>query len=188
MSDAEAQLLERRVLALGASGKDAVLIKSVLADAGISCSFYSSAAELARELQTGAGALVVTEEAVLGGAQSVLVEFVRGQPKWSELPVLILTTRDSNSPSVVQFMELLGNVTLIERPMRITVLVSAVRAALRARQRQYQIRSHIAERERIEEALRETDRRKDEFLATLGARAAQSARADPQHPAHAEQQ
>ena len=64
-------------------------------------------------------------------------------------------------------MELLGNVTLIERPMRITVLVSAVRTALRARQRQYQIRAHIAERDRIEEALRETDRRKDEFLATL---------------------
>ena len=71
----------------------------------------------------------------------MLAEFVRSQPAWSELPILILTTRDSSSPVVVQFMELLGNVTLIERPMRIAVLVSSLRAALRARHRQYQIRS-----------------------------------------------
>ena len=37
---------------------------------------------------------MVTEEAVLGGRTKLLAEFVRGQPKWSELPVLILTTRD----------------------------------------------------------------------------------------------
>jgi signal transduction histidine kinase/ActR/RegA family two-component response regulator len=167
VTDAPAQKLEQRVLALGPSGKDAALIKSVLADAGMECIFFDSGTELERELETGAGALIVTEEAVLGGAETMLASFVRSQPQWSELPVLILTTRDSNSPTIMRFMELLGNVTLIERPMRIAALVSALRAALRARQRQYQIRAHIAERERIEESLRETDRRKDEFLAAL---------------------
>ena len=39
---------------------------------------------------------------------------------------------------------------------------------MRARERQYQIRGHLAERARAEEALREADQRKDEFLATLG--------------------
>ena len=43
-----------------------------------------------------------------------------------------------------------------------------MRSAVRARQRQYQIRGHLAERARAEEALRIADRRKDEFLATLG--------------------
>ena len=62
---------------------------------------------------------------------------------------------------------MLGNVTLLERPTRVAALVSAVRTALRARQRQYQIREHLAERERTGGALREADRRKDEFLATL---------------------
>jgi signal transduction histidine kinase len=159
--------LERRILALGLSGRDVTFMNSALTDAGLECQFCNGSAELAQELQTGAGALLVTEEALLGGAQGVLVDFVRGQPQWSELPMLILSTRESNSPNGVQFMELLGNVTLIERPMRIAVLVSSLRAALRARERQYQIRAHIAERERIEESLRETDRRKDEFLAAL---------------------
>ena len=163
----EEQLLERRILALGPHGKDAQLIQSVLGEAGMTCCFLSTSSELARELNAGAGALIVTEEAVHGGAQGMLAEFVRSQPTWSELPILILTTRDSSSPVVVQFMELLGNVTLIERPMRIAVLVSSLRAALRARHRQYQIRTHIIERNRIEESLRETDRRKDEFLAAL---------------------
>src|SRR5947207_847027 len=41
-----------------------------------------------------------------------------------------------------------------------TVLVRAVRAALRARRRQYQVRDHLA-------ALKDAERRKDEFLAML---------------------
>jgi signal transduction histidine kinase/ActR/RegA family two-component response regulator len=64
-------------------------------------------------------------------------------------------------------MDLLGNVTVVERPTRMSALLSAVRTALRARQRQYQIREHLAERARAEAALREGDRRKDEFLAIL---------------------
>ena len=57
-------------------------------------------------------------------------------------------------------MRTLGNVTLLERPVRVTALASAVHSALRARERQYQTRAHLLERE-------EADRRKDEFLATL---------------------
>jgi signal transduction histidine kinase/ActR/RegA family two-component response regulator len=48
----------------------------------------------------------------------------------------------------------LGNHTLLERPVRAPTLLSAVRSALRARQRQYEIRL--------------ADQRKDEFLAMLG--------------------
>jgi CheY-like chemotaxis protein len=46
--------------------------------------------------------------------------------------------------------------------------MTAVRTALRARERQYQIREHLEQRSRAEELLRLADRRKDEFLATLG--------------------
>jgi CheY-like chemotaxis protein len=49
----------------------------------------------------------------------------------------------------------------------VAALVSAVRAALRARQRQYQIRQHVAEREHAAAELQANDRRKDEFLAVL---------------------
>jgi signal transduction histidine kinase len=65
-------------------------------------------------------------------------------------------------------LRMLGNVTVLECPLRIPTLLSAIRAALRARDRQYQIRGHLAERARAEELLRQADQRKDEFLATLG--------------------
>jgi signal transduction histidine kinase/ActR/RegA family two-component response regulator len=167
MTESDVKAHERRVLVLGPNGKDAELIRTVLGDAGMECCYFSGSNQLAKELKTGAGALIVTEEALMNGVERMLVDFMRMQPQWSELPVLIVTTRESSSPTIVRFMESLGNVTLIERPMRVAVLISAVRAALRARQRQYQIRAYIAERERIEESLREAGRRKDEFLAAL---------------------
>jgi signal transduction histidine kinase len=57
---------------------------------------------------------------------------------------------------------------LLERPLRLATLLTAIRSALRARTRQYQIREHLLERSYAEQALRLADRRKDEFLATLG--------------------
>ena len=64
-------------------------------------------------------------------------------------------------------LDLLTNVTLLDRPTSTRAMVSAVQSALRARRRQYQIRDQIIERMRAEQALRDADRRKDEFLATL---------------------
>src|SRR5207342_656313 len=46
--------------------------------------------------------------------------------------------------------------------------VTAVLSALRARERQYQIRDHLSQRTANEASLRVADQRKDEFLATLG--------------------
>ncbi len=90
------------------------------------------------------------------------------QPPWSDLPVLILTRPGADSAETEEAVRTLGNVTLLERPVRLATLVSAVRTAIRARDRQYQIREHLAERARAEESLRLADQRKDEFLATLG--------------------
>jgi len=64
----------------------------------------------------------------------------------------------------------LGNLVLLERPVRPETLVSTVQAALRSRRRQYQIRDHLAERCKSEEALR-----KSEKLAVAGRLAASMA-------------
>jgi signal transduction histidine kinase len=115
----------------------------------------------------GAGALLVAEEELSNGAQQRLAELILRQPPWSDLPVLVLTRHGADSQAAQRAVETLGNVTLLERPTRIVALITAVQSALRARQRQYQIRAHMAARERVETALRDADRRKDEFLATL---------------------
>jgi signal transduction histidine kinase len=48
----------------------------------------------------------------------------------------------------------LGNVTLLEHPLRPVTLISAMRSALLARRRQYEVRDHLRERQAAEEALR----------------------------------
>ena len=55
----------------------------------------------------------------------------------------------------------LGNVTALERPIHPLTMVSAARAALRARGRQYAARAALEQRER-------DVRQRDQFLALLG--------------------
>jgi len=75
-----------------------------------------------------------------------------------DLPILILTHHGADSAAAAHATETLGNVTLLERPTRKTALLSAVRSALRAREKQYEIRSHILRQQRTTEALKESER------------------------------
>ncbi len=52
----------------------------------------------------------------------------------------------------------LGNIVLLERPVRPETLVSTIQAALRSRNRQYQGRDYLAERAITEEALRRSEK------------------------------
>jgi len=157
MSTALREQLETRVLILASFGRDAELCRSVLR--GIDCAITPTLDALLTELGRGAGALLVAEEA-LSEDIVLLADFVARQPPWSDLPVLVLTQRGADSPSALRALDMLGNVTLLERPLRVAALLSTVRAALRGRARQYQTRAHLRERELA-------DQRKDEFLATL---------------------
>ena len=159
--------VERRVLVLPARSEDGALVCEPLHQAGIECHSFLDLDELVAQLEQGAGAVLLWEEAIEKGSYGRLAEYVSRQPAWSDLPVLVLTKHGADSALVRQTVELLGNVILLERPIRVAALVTAARAALRARERQFQIRAHLAERERVTQTLAEADRRKDEFVATL---------------------
>jgi signal transduction histidine kinase/ActR/RegA family two-component response regulator len=167
VTERERESLEQRVLVLAPTGKDAELTQSVLDRAGVACVCLSDLARLCKELEHGASAVLLAEEAVVADRDESLDKWLARQPPWSDLPVLVLARPGADSAAVSFAMEPMGNVTVLERPTRVAALVSAIRTALRARQRQYQIRDHLAERERAERALRDADRRKDEFLAIL---------------------
>ncbi len=159
--------IELRILAITPSIKDGELTQSVLERAGISCHRCLALSELITELKVGAGAILLPEEVATNERDAPLAEWLNNQPPWSDLPVLILARPGADSTTVAHAMDLLGNVTVLERPMRVASLVSTARSALRARLRQYQIRDDLLERNRIERELRAADRHKDEFLAIL---------------------
>jgi signal transduction histidine kinase/CheY-like chemotaxis protein len=160
--------LDDRVLLLAPTRKDATTTAALLGKANIAVHACASFDEAVDEIGRGAAVLVLPEEAITPERNDRLAAWLATQPPWSDLPVLVLTLAGADSAASGEAVRTLGNVTLLERPVRLSTLLSAVRTALRARERQYQIRRDIDERGRIEEALRLADQRKDEFLAALG--------------------
>ena len=159
-------------------GRDAAIFAGACASRHLSCLVCPTIEDLARALDEGVGVIVVTEEALVPPGSRVLVDAMRAQPAWSDVPVMVLTSADRTAePSALTVMSLegLGNVTLLERPVRIMTLFSTIRSGLRARRRQYEVRDYLVERARIERQLHEraqemelASRAKDEFLAMLG--------------------
>lgn len=168
MSGRDTLALDSRVLVLTLTAKDAAVTHASLQAVGVACEICQTFDDVVRELQRGAAAMLIPEEALSPAHNRVLSALISEQPPWSDFPVLVLTRAGANSAASSEASRTLGNVTLLERPLRMATLLSAVQTALRARQRQYQIRGHLEERARAETSLRIADQRKDEFLATLG--------------------
>ena len=156
-----------RFLLMAPTNRDGDITGDLLNGAGIETQLFSNLDALVHTLNEGAAAVLIAEEHLNGSLKAPLASWLSRQPPWSDLPILILTRPGADSPESTEAWRTLGNVTLLERPTRVTTLLSAAQTAIRARARQYQIRGHLAEREKTEQQLRAADRRKDEFLATL---------------------
>ncbi len=165
---------ELRVLLFAPTGRDSELLATALRGARIESVRSDSWTTLERQIEEGAAAVVLAEETLQPAGITRLGTLLKAQPVWSDLPILLLTGRGADSPATHAASVAMGNVTLLERPTRVTALVSATRAALRARERQYESRSQLNELRRVAAELRASDHRlrvansrKDEFLATL---------------------
>ena len=166
--------LEERILVHTPTGRDAELVTSSLRRAHLATQVCDGWATLEREIRRGAAAILISEEALDPMGARRLQELLEEQPSWSDLPIMLLIARSADSQGMHAAARAIGNVTLLERPMRVAALLSASEYALRARRRQYQSRSHLQALERAandlsasEQQLREAHARKDEFLATL---------------------
>src|SRR5581483_3850061 len=168
MGSGDATGADDRVVVLAPTPRDADLSHIVLSEAGFSCVVCDDLPRACRAIEQGAGVAVLSEEFLFPEQVGPLADTLAGQPPWSDFPLVVLTRGGADPASAAWALEALGNVVLLERPVRVAALVSAVKAALRARHRQYQLREHLAQRQQAEEALREADKRKDEFLAMLG--------------------
>jgi signal transduction histidine kinase/ActR/RegA family two-component response regulator len=158
------------VLVFAPIGRDAALTHEFLSRASVQNVTCRSMAQLCDIFETGgAGALLLTEEALDEAAFPRLTALLDRQPSWSDVPVLLFA--GSSDPDVtlhtIRSIDSLRNVTLFERPIRLTAVLSAVRAALRARARQYEVRDLLTQLQEARAAAEAANRLKDEFLATL---------------------
>jgi len=108
-------------------------------------------------LRHGAGFALVTDEALRGADLRGLDGFIKMQEEWSDFPFILLTERGGSierNPAAGRYLDLLGNVTFIERPFHPTSLISIARAALRGRRRQYEARARLQSIHEGEQQLR----------------------------------
>ena len=156
-----------RVLLLPPTRKDGEVTCRLLADAAISCVVCPDARCLAEEIPRGAGAVLMTDHAAVAVGVDFVTDAFQKQEAWSDLPVVMLLHGGKPIPRVSHLLSALRNVTVLERPAPTATVVSAVKAALRARQRQYQIQQLIEREQAARQAGEHANRTKDEFLATL---------------------
>ena len=145
-----------RILVLVRGLRDAELTFAVLGRAAFEVLICSSVNELVERMRQGAGAALLEEEVVAPDAAiAALAESLREQPPWSDFPIIVFSTAGgSERGGTADLARLLGNVTFLERPIRIRSMVASVHAAIRSRRRQYEARRAIEAR--------------DTFLAMLG--------------------
>ena len=154
--------LADRIIVLAPIGRDAPAAAHHLAESKLACVICADLDDFNTKLSEGAAAALVTEEAFLRGSTRALEEWVATQPAWSDFPFIVLTSR-ATSPAAhayrLRLLESLGNVSLPERPLNAVTLMSTVRAALRARRRQYEVQDHLLDREtsaaQLEDQVRE---------------------------------
>ena len=144
---------DERVLVLAPTRTDAALCATILGEAGFPHCICADLATLVEAIGQGVAVVLLTDESLGRDDPRGLVAMLERQPAWSDLPILLLCGRSDDSRLAAWALDALGNVPILERPIHVTTLVSALRASVRARRRQYE--------------LRESDRGKDEFLATL---------------------
>ncbi len=163
MAEPASEDVESRVLVLAPTGRDAALARRVLEDSGIRAEICDDIEALRREIQAGAGAVLLTEDALDSRAAEQLAETFQTQLSWSDLALLLFSSSASKeSPSSpLRRLGAFANVVLLDRPTHKATLISAVRSALRARRRQYEVRDLLLE-------LNQGVRGRDQFLAMLG--------------------
>jgi signal transduction histidine kinase len=134
---------EQRILILAPRGRDAALIAGTLAEDRIPAAICADAAALVELLEEGAAGAIVAEEALTQEGVNDIAYFLASQPPWSDLPFVVLTSSGRANPGTekkAQELAVLGNITFLERPARPDTVRSSMRAALRARMRQYEMR------------------------------------------------
>jgi len=159
--------IEHRMLLLAPTLRDAEVSSRILQDARVGIAPFADMSELLSELKSGAGGIIITDHPAHSVDDLINLRLALvGQPDWSEIPVICLARSDAQSERL-HFLRSLPGAVLLERPVSSRTFLSAVRAALRGRARQYELRGRIDQIRRANRELIDAARAKDEFLATL---------------------
>jgi signal transduction histidine kinase len=157
--------VEERLLVFTALPVDASLVCRVAGQAGIAARSCAAVDELCAEIRAGAGMAVIGQEALTRAVFDQLVTALQELPPWSDFPLILIAVPDADSAILEAAVELF-NVVVLPRPVPMATLVTSLWASLRARQRQYELRSY---QEAMQQALTRERARAAELEAIMQA-------------------
>src|SRR5580765_2482471 len=101
---------EERILILAPRGRDAEVMQQVLSRRNSACHLCLDLGDLRSQLEAEVGAVLVTEEALVGESLEPVLQWCEAQPPWSDLPVVVLVTRQAGprSPRATRILGRLG--------------------------------------------------------------------------------
>jgi signal transduction histidine kinase/ActR/RegA family two-component response regulator len=140
------QSKQNPVLICAPFSRDGEAVADLLHGTGYSAQVFPDLNILVTAIDERAGAILVTEEALT--ASGTLGVALARQSAWSDIPVLLLTSRPNGARFPVdgpagRFLTEITNVVLLERPLGSRSLLSAIGVALRSRQRQFALRDQM---------------------------------------------
>ena len=150
------------VLVLAPTGRDGSLLLGLLEQRGFAACVVAPAGAVDHLQAQRGGAFLIAEEALTSPFLATLGAAIERQPEWADFPFIILTSSGSETEQSrrrEQERLPLLNHTLLERPIRPDTLLTSVRSALRARQRQYEVRKVIEELQETSASLAKSEER-----------------------------
>jgi signal transduction histidine kinase len=157
------------MLLLLAESRDAESMPRVLEGIGVASMICATPEVLFAEIGKGAGAVLIEEEFLSPRVRECLVRVLDSQPSWSELPIIVLLRGGAETQAARDALFLPGDVTMVERPVRVNTLAAFVISALRSRRRQYLVRDEIDKRKRKDEEIKRLHRELEARAAELEA-------------------
>jgi signal transduction histidine kinase len=160
-------------LVLAPRGRDAAVAASLIDQAGVPSRICRDLAELVEALDDNSAFVLMTEEAIRNVDLKPLVQWLAGQPAWSDLPFILVTDHGGpeRNPIAARWLDALGNVSFIERPFHPTTLMSVARSIIRGRRRQHETRSLLEDLRqgelRLQQINDQLERRVEERTAQL---------------------
>ncbi len=146
------------------------MTRTVLNDARLLNKVCISFDDLHNDMEEGAGVIVLAEELLHPVGLIHLKRELGRQPQWSDIPIIVLTQGGDLTEAgykILKAIEELRNVILLDRPIRLMTFLSVLRAALKTRERQYDMRNLLAKYKRISESAETASRAKSSFLANM---------------------
>ncbi|MCW6506822.1 response regulator [Lichenifustis flavocetrariae] len=155
MTTEKSEKLQNLFLVVAPAGRDAEVTAQLLRTAGIEALADPDGRRLTAAISNGdhAGA-ILTDDALSRLDEGEILHAIEAQAPWSDFPFILLTKRGELRRGTRRLEDVI-NVTVLERPLHPASLVSAARAALRARERQRLAAQHLADREKARTELQQ---------------------------------